>query len=145
MVRSLASLDSRIAMALGLVAWANFALMAAIFPSSSPYHGLMPRCPFVMNDLSGALWLSIRLWWARGFSSTWHTGGASGRASSEITRGRGAAKAGERRAATTPDPLDGRPNYALFEVGDCLTLLETNHGPTARRIRSQRVMQNHAR
>ena len=43
--------------------------------------------------------------------------------------GQGTAKAGEHKAATTPDPLDGGPNRVLSGGGSCLTLIETNHYP----------------
>ena len=53
--------------------------------------------------------------------------GASGRAPPEVANGQGAAKAGEHQAATASAALRGGPNRALFEDGDCLTLIETNH------------------
>jgi len=51
----------------------------------------------------------------------------AGRTSLEIAGGQGTAEAGEYDAATVPDSLGGGPNRVLFEVGDCLTLIETNH------------------
>ncbi len=64
---------------------------------------------------------------AAGGLLSWKSGDASGRASSEITGGRGTAKAGEHQGATTPDPLDRGPTRVLSESSDCLILIETTH------------------